>query len=371
MKGSFRLGSFAGIGLYVHWTFFILPAWIALSAYNQGYDTVTIGWNVLFILAIFACVTMHEYGHALVAKAYGFKTKNITLLPIGGLANMESIPDNPRQEFNIAIAGPLVNIVIGGLLYLYLMYTGGLLIELEDFMLGPANFLFVLMSANIFIAAFNLIPAFPMDGGRVLRALLAFRLSRTEATKITSAIGQFIAILFIIFGFFYNFFLIIIGLFVLFGARSEWFIEHSRFMLGEHKVKDILIHQFQKMEADDSLRAAVKVLLDSTEDHFLVMDEEKVVGTINREILLKAMEERPDTIPIREIMNTELNTLTPEMPLSEVYNPQKKTFRAQGQLMPVMQDNQLVGGLDLENIAEFIQLKTAINIRKSRVQPTQ
>ncbi len=365
MKGSFYLGSIAKIRLFVHWTFFILPAWIAMVAYNQGHSTETIAWSILFIFAIFLCVTLHEYGHALTAKVYGYKTKNITLLPIGGVANMETLPENPKQEFNIAIAGPTVNVVIAALLYGYLYFTNGLMIDLEDLTVGSGNFLFILMSANLFIAAFNMIPAFPMDGGRVLRALLAFRISRTDATRITSAIGQFIAVLFIIFGFFYNFFLIIIGLFVLFGARSEWFIEHSRFMLGEHKVQDILIHQFKKLSSDMTLGDVVRELLDSTETHFLVMQDDEVVGTLNKEIILKSVATHENSTPITAFMNTDLQTLSPDMPLSEVYNPQKKSFKVNGQLMPVMKDNQLIGVLDLENILEFIQLKTALKLRKA------
>lgn len=365
MKGGMRLGSVAGIGLYIHWTFFILPTWIAFSAYSQGYSANTIMWNIFFVLVLFLCVTLHEYGHALTAKHYGYKTRNITLLPIGGVANMEAIPKDPKQEFNIAIAGPLVNVLIASILYLYLSFSNGLLIELENFTIGHENFLFVLMSANLFIAAFNMLPAFPMDGGRVLRALLAFRISRTDATRITSAIGQFMAVIFILLGLFYNFFLIIIGLFVLLGARSEWFIEHSRFMLGEHKVADILIHQFKKLSSDSTLGEAVGELLDSTETHFLVMENEAVVGTINKDMIFKAVALYPNETPISDVMNRELYTLTPEMSLSEVYSPEKQRFKANGQLMPVMQNNRLVGVLDLENILEFIQLKTALKLRKS------
>lgn len=365
MKKSIYLGRIVGIKLFIHWSFFILPAWVALSAYNKGQGSEEILWNLLFIFTLFGCVTLHEFGHALVAKHFHYKTKNITLLPIGGVANMESLPEDPKQELAVAIAGPIVNVIIAILLYGYLAVTNNLLLELDEFELGQSNFLFVLMAANLFIAAFNMVPAFPMDGGRVLRALLALRLTRAASTQITSAIGQFIAVFFIVFGLFYNIILVLIGVFVLLGARSEWFIEHSRFILGEHKVGDILIHHYQAMKAEDHLDQAVLQLLDSTEDHFLVMEGQAAVGTINRSMILQAVESESKEARIRDVMDKELHFLTPETKLSEVYNPQKSKMKSNS-LMPVMENGDLIGVLDIENIAEFIQLKTALNLRKAK-----
>ncbi|MEQ6120741.1 site-2 protease family protein [Reichenbachiella sp. MALMAid0571] len=315
-------------------------------------------------MAIFLCITLHEFGHALVARKYNCKTRSITLLPIGGVASMEAIPENPKEELHVALAGPLVNLVIASFLYLGFLVFGNTMPAFDDVLvIGSHNFLFVLMYANFFIALFNMIPAFPMDGGRVLRAVLATRLSRTKATRITSVFAQVIAVLFILLGFIANFFLIIIGLFILITARSEWFLEHSRFMLQEHTVKDILIRHFKKMDASTSLDDAIKYLLNATEDHFLVMEDAKVVGSINRDILLKALEDNDPGIPIKEIMDKSPRILHPDDRLSDVYNPQKGSLKS-GYLMPVMKNEELLGVLDFENISEFIQVKTSLLKRK-------
>lgn len=364
MKGALFLGKYADIKVFLHWTFFILPVWVGISAFRQGYSWEAISWNILLVLAIFVCITLHEFGHALIARKYNCKTRSITLLPIGGVASMEAIPENPKEELNVALAGPLVNIVIATFLYLALSVFGSPTPSFDkDFVIGSDNFLYVLMYANFFIALFNMIPAFPMDGGRVFRALLAIKISRTKATRITAAFAQVIAVLFILIGFFYNFFLIIIGVFVLLGARSEWFVEYSRFMLREHTVKDILIHRYESMEAGSSIEDAVKHLLDSTEDHFLVMEEGKVVGTVNKEILLKGLDDHDSHVPVREIMDRSFRTLHPDDELSEVYNPQKGLLKS-GHLMPVIENGKLLGVLDFENIAEFIQVRTSLLRRK-------
>ncbi|MDY7096144.1 MAG: site-2 protease family protein, partial [Acidobacteriota bacterium] len=193
-RWSFRLGSLAGIPIYVHLTFFLIIPYIAFVAGGAGIAPVA--QALLLVLALFGCIVLHELGHALTARRYGIKTRDIILLPIGGVARLERMPRAPLQELWVAIAGPLVNVVIAILLYLYLRASGGLA-SLDQLQPESLSFAVQLFAANIFIVLFNLLPAFPMDGGRMLRALLATRMEYAKATRIAASIGQLMAFLFI------------------------------------------------------------------------------------------------------------------------------------------------------------------------------
>src|ERR1051326_20064 len=204
MKQSLRLATISGIKVSVHWTFLLLILWVIVSTYIRTKNMNNSMMMVIFILALFVCVVLHEFGHALTAKSFGIKTRSIVLLPIGGVAQIEELPEKPSQELWIAFAGPAVNVVIAGILYA-LMYILRLTPTLsEPLTLNQSNFMFYLFSANFALALFNLIPAFPMDGGRVLRAILSFSMNRDKATQISTFIGQVAAVAFVFLGLFYN-----------------------------------------------------------------------------------------------------------------------------------------------------------------------
>jgi Zn-dependent protease len=200
VKWSWKLGRVAGIDIYVHATFLLLLAWIGLVSYQRGGPSAAAS-GVLFILAVFASVVLHEYGHALTARRFGVQTRDIILLPIGGVARLERLPSDPRQELWVAIAGPIVTIVLAGVLYAILAATGGPT-SVEDILAINAPFLAQLMRINVWLAAFNLLPAFPMDGGRVLRAALAMRTDYVRATELAARVGKGFALLFGIVGLF-------------------------------------------------------------------------------------------------------------------------------------------------------------------------
>ncbi|MDZ7846532.1 MAG: site-2 protease family protein [Owenweeksia sp.] len=240
-KWSLYAGSYAGIKVFIHWSFWIIIAWIFMLHFQMGH-----GWSeglagAGFILALFGCVVLHEFGHALTAKKYGIPTHNITLYPIGGVASLDKMPDKPGQELAVALAGPAVNVVIAGGLYLWLASSGGLITLTEMDHMGGDNFWFSLMVANVVLAGFNLIPAFPMDGGRVLRALLAYRMDKFQATNIAARVGQFMAIIFVFLGFFTNFWLVFIGLFIYLGAGGEVAYGRQKHALRGLKVMDVMI----------------------------------------------------------------------------------------------------------------------------------
>jgi Zn-dependent protease/predicted transcriptional regulator len=357
MNCSLNLGKYFGIKVSIHWTFLLLIGWIVWRESRRGSSTEEIIWVVLFVLTIFLCVTLHEFGHALTARRYKINTLDITLLPIGGLARLESMPEKPAQELAVAIAGPMVNIVIAMMLFPFIINKLNVdyISTLEG--IGKQTFLLNLFSVNIMLALFNMLPAFPMDGGRVFRALLSFRLQRHVATKIAAAAGQTLAVGFIISGFFFNPFLIFIGLFIFLGAQAETNLTTNKFMLAGYKVADVSMSNFGVIEADDALSKAVSLLLDGQSKNFIVMQNNTVVGTLSRDELIKGLTMHGKEVTVSTCMNSKVVLLNAETPLEEAYQLMQQQSQV---LLPVMKNDMLVGALDLENILEFIMVKHAV-----------
>lgn len=356
MKNSLQLGRIAGISVSVHWTFLLLVGWIVWREYSKGNTIDGILWTLLFVLAIFLCVTLHELGHALAARRYHIKTLDITLLPIGGVARLEHMPEKPAQELWVALAGPLVNVIISILLLplVVIQILHGNLENLQQ--IGKNSFLLNLFSVNIFLTIFNLLPAFPMDGGRVFRALLTFKLPHHVATRIAAIVGQMMAVLFVVAGFFVNPFLILIGFFIFLGAQAEADMSASKFALTGYKVNDVRMNNFSKISAHDTLDVPISILLDGQCKNFIVVDEDKVVGTLSRDELIKGLSQKGKEARVAEIMNPQVISLDADMPLEAAYQLMQQHART---LLPVMKDNRLAGALDLENILEFLMIKNA------------
>ncbi|RYD80599.1 MAG: hypothetical protein EOP53_07825 [Sphingobacteriales bacterium] len=233
MRGSFLLGRILGINVYIHFSFFFIFIWRAYTAYTEeGRDIYGVLFECAIVAGVFACVLMHEYGHALAARKYGIPTKQITLLPIGGVAQLQRMPQKPKQELWVAIAGPLVNVAIALILLpiVLLQFPPNHFLTEAYIDILIDSFTGRMLIVNIVLLLFNLLPAFPMDGGRVLRALLGFWLTFKKATTIAARVGQLMAIGFIIAGFYFNFFLILIGLFVIFGAEMELRMARKKYL---------------------------------------------------------------------------------------------------------------------------------------------
>lgn len=355
MKGAFKIGSIAGINLFIHWTFSILIAYIVFSNYRAGQSTEQIIWSVIFILSIFVTVLMHELGHALTAKRFNIITKDITLLPIGGLARLESIPEKPKEELIVAIAGPAVNIAIALIIGLFITIPDAKdLNEQLSSGVNSSNFFLAFYFVNLWLALFNFIPAFPMDGGRVLRALLAMKFERHIATNIAARIGQILALGFIFLGFYYNLFLIFIGLFIMFSAQAEAEYTQIKSMLKGYKVKDVLMKNYQELDAGEKIKTAVQMLLNGQSKNFLVTENHKPVGTLSRNEIIKTLSEHGENELIRNAMNSNLIFLNTDSPLEEAF---QKAQQNKSTLMPVMENDKLIGTLDTENILEFIMVK--------------
>ena len=357
MKGSFKLGSIAGIGIFIHWSFTLLIAYIVYSNYRSGHNAEQIMWAVIFILSIFVTVFLHELGHALAAKKYNIKTKDITILPIGGLARLERIPEKPKEELIVAIAGPAVNIALALItgLFITLPEIKELTIQLSGGV-NQSNFFLNFFIVNIWLAIFNLIPAFPMDGGRVLRAILSMKVERHIATKIAARIGQLLAVGFIFLGFYSNPFLIFIGLFIILGAQGEVEMTKAGFMLRGIFVKDIVMKHYETIDENDIVENAVKQLLNGQCKNFLVTSQNNPVGSLSRDEIIEALSNNGNRATIHAVMNKSPLRLSVQEPIEAAY---QKMLGNKNGLAIVYDNQQFVGVLDLDNILEFIMIKNA------------
>jgi Zn-dependent protease/predicted transcriptional regulator len=356
MKNSLFIVKIAGIKIFIHWTFPIIIFWIIFSNLRMGLNAEQIIWSVVFILALFICVTLHELGHALAAKRYQIKTKDITLLPIGGVARLEKMPDKPMQELVVALAGPAVNFVIMIILIIFLRLT-----KLPtDFSVittvSADNFLLSLAIINLWLAVFNLIPAFPMDGGRVLRALLSLRLNRISATKIAANIGQALAVVFVFLGFFNNPFLLFIGIFIFLGATIEYEQVKTGSVLKGYTVEEVTMKDIPVLKRKDTVGIAVERLLNGQSKNFLVMDEDTPFGTLSREGIIKALQSHSKDVFVEEVIERNIISIDASKPIEEAFVLMQVNKHP---LLIVSKNNLLYGVIDMENILEYIMIKNA------------
>jgi Zn-dependent protease/predicted transcriptional regulator len=356
MKYALSLGKIAGIKISVHWTFAILMLWIVVSGIRSGLNVIQIFWSLLFIVSIFGCVVLHELGHALAAKRYKIKTVDITLLPIGGIARMESLPENAWEELMVAIAGPLVNFMIAILVLPFVSFPETIINAEEMTTVNAGNFMISFFAVNLTLGIFNLVPAFPMDGGRVLRALLSFRYKRTVATRVAATVGQVLAIGFVFAGFFSNPFLVFIGFFIFIGAQTEADFVEAKSMLKGYRIKDVLMRNCQTISPTDTIKSAAQALLEGQARNFLVMSGAKPAGTLSREEIIKALSKGRENETVQNSMNRELLLLDVETPLEEAFQLMQCSGKS---LSPVMNNSELAGTVDLENILEFIMIQNA------------
>jgi Zn-dependent protease len=340
----------------MHATFLLLIFFILGLYLHEGRTLEGALGGVLFVLVIFACIVLHELGHALTARRYGIRTRDITLLPIGGLARLERMPDVPIQELWVALAGPAVNAVIAGGLYAGALIAG-ISPRVEPFHWLGGNFLNRLMVVNLWLLGFNLIPAFPMDGGRVLRAILATRMEYTRATVLASRIGQAIAYVFGFVGLFTDPFLLFIALFVWMGAEQEAAMVQVHTSLGGIPVQRAMLTDFRTLNPDDSLQTAIDHTLAGWQQDFPVVFGDHVLGILTREDVLRAIARQGSDVHVREAMKREFDAVDShdmlESALAVLHDCKCRS-------LPVVHDGQLVGMLTTDNVGEFLMIQSAL-----------
>jgi len=356
VKWSWKLGEYAGIGVYVHATFLILIGWVALAHWTESGSLPQVVSGVAFILALFACVVLHEFGHALVARRFGIRTRDITLLPIGGMARLERMPEDPRQELLVAVSGPAVSVAIAVALFGWLRVTSAWE-PLDRLSLTGGSFLERLMMVNLFLAAFNMVPAFPMDGGRVLRSLLAMRMEYTRATHLAANLGQGLALLLGLLGLLTNPFLVFIALFVWIGAAQEASLAQMTSALSGIPIGRVMLTDFQALESGDPLSRAAELILRGSQPDFPVVDGGRVVGVLTRSDLILALSERGPSSRVADAMQREFQT-------ADSFEMLDKAFARLQQCgchtLPVTHDGRLVGLITMDNLGEFVRIQAAL-----------
>ncbi|WP_165222786.1 site-2 protease family protein [Aquisphaera insulae] len=358
MSWSLKLGRVAGIPIFVHWTFLILLGWIMLAQWGQNHELTAALAGGLFLITLFACVVLHELGHALMAQRFGVPTSDITLLPIGGVARLQRIPEHPGQELAIAAAGPAVNVAIALVLYLGfgVPFPGTLddAAHLERGAFWPR-----ILEVNVFLVAFNLIPAFPMDGGRMLRALLAMRLPYAKATRLAASIGQALAIGFAFVGIQSNPMLMLIALFVWIGAEAEARQVEDRMALRGLRVRDAMLTDFHTLNPSDSLGRAADLLLAGTQHDFPVATpgDSEFRSILTRADLMAGLASAGRESPVSDHAVTEL----PAFDVSSDLEQAVASLRDQQlRCLQVTERGRTVGLLSLENVGEFLLVRSAL-----------
>lgn len=311
---------------------------------------------VLFICAVFACVLIHEIGHSLIARRFGEQAKSITLLPIGGVASLEEMPEKPSQEIAMAIVGPFINLAIAAILFILVGRWAGI---------GAPNlypnttqeFFSGLIGVNIILALFNLIPAFPMDGGRVLRGILALKMDYIRATSTAVFVGQAVAMIFIFYGIFFNWWLALIGVFIYMGAGSEKQHVMLRSVLHRVPAGEAMATDFRTLKPDEPLSRALEHVYHGCQEDFPVVANKSIQGILTRNRMLSAIHESSTGVRVSEVMDRDFISVDLKTPLDDVYS----RLRSSGKTAAaVLEGGRLKGMLCLDGISRYFMIQSAL-----------
>jgi Zn-dependent protease/CBS domain-containing protein len=357
MDWSVNIGSIAGTVIRLHVTFLLFLGWIFFASYASGGPQAAFS-SLAFMLLLFSCVVAHEFGHIFMARRFGVTTPTVTLLPIGGVAQLERIPEKPWEEFLVAVAGPAVNVVIAVALVMLFgaSIDGRNLAGMDNAAVGMLD---RLAAVNVFLVLFNMIPAFPMDGGRVLRAALASRLGYVRATEIAATIGQLTAFGLGFIGLFGNPLLIFIAIFVYLAAASEAQLVAVRAMSRGVPIGAAMITQFATLSTDAPIDEAVETLLRTSQNEFPVVDAGgQPVGVLGRNDLIRAIKQHGPDATVAEAMTSPLPIVSHRATLDEAFRVlQEKAAPAVG---VVDAGGRLTGLVTSETIADMLMVSKAL-----------
>ncbi len=378
MRWAYRIARVSGIDIKVHVTFLAI---VLLFGANWGvqHGAAGFGFGVLLVAALFVCVTLHELGHSVAAQAFGINVREIILLPVGGVAFLERTPSKPIQEFAVAVAGPLVNVMIAVLLVPLVVLTGGMnvlsgsvMVQGSTVDLSLNTLLLWLLEANVLLVLFNLIPAFPLDGGRILRALLAMRFGGRRATRVASRIGQGFAILMGVVGLlFFDLFLILIAVFIYFGARQESSQEEASTVLSTQRVGDAYNKHVLTLEVGDRIGKVLDYVLTSYQPDFAVLQGERLLGVVTRDDALRAVANGPTEtympdVYVTTIMRRDVVRVSADDTLEEV---RRAMLEQNTRVVAVYEADMYLGLINMDDIAEAFAVLSFLERYGRRDQP--
>ena len=368
MGWSWRIARLFGIDIYVHFTFVLLLAYVGIIHYLAHYDLLEALMGVMLMVLLFSIVVLHELGHALTARRFGIRTRDIILLPIGGVARLERIPEKPVQELLVAVAGPAVNVVLALLFFAaFAAITGdaGKLLEFPKSMTASdlLQTLRWLFWVNVVLVVFNMLPAFPMDGGRVLRAVLAMNMDYSRATDIAARIGQGMAVLFGLLGLLFNPWLLFIALFVWIGAEQEAAMTRQKAALWGIPVSAAMITNFQTLSPQDTLADAARAILAGYQEDFPVVENGQLLGVLTSSDIIRGLAELGPQASVAEVMRRDCMTASPyEMVETVLLRMQHDNCP----VVPVVVQGQIVGLLTPANVGEYIFIRRALEQARRR-----
>lgn len=360
LERSFTLGRYAGIPVKVHWTFGLLFLFIIYIGVESHKTTLEQIFFILTFLTLFFCVVLHEYGHALTARLFNVHTRDIIISPIGGVARLERLPVKPKEELLVAIAGPMVNVVIAILCFIGIASFAGMehfiINEQSDQIDSFPKFVVAVFFINVVLFFFNLIPAFPMDGGRILRALLSMKLGKTKSTKIASIIGKMFAVGFMFYGLYISHYvLVVIGGFIFFMANTENKQVILEDRLHSTKIDDIKRSEYTTLYLHDKMEKAVNLSLQQQENNFLVADlEGKLIGILHNLFIRDAIQDERTHEPVSTFTSTKFHVFTPDM---SIYEARHKMNELGLSIVGVgNSEEELVGVIDHDSIVHFMRM---------------
>ncbi|NND07189.1 MAG: site-2 protease family protein [Saprospiraceae bacterium] len=362
-SSAYKIAEVWNIPIRVHWTFGFFFLWIAYLGNRAGMDLSGTIMLCVFAIALFFCVVLHELGHAMMARRYQVKTKDIIISPIGGLARLMRMPNKPRHELLIAIAGPAVNFVIALVIGLgLLLFTSKGLLPTGDpsrIFNDLSNFLPALFGLNLLLIVFNLIPAFPMDGGRIFRALLSMRWSRIRATQIATVLGQAIALAFVMWGFYRgDFILAFIGIFVFFSAANEFKMVKADKLLTDTRASDVLRRDFTRIYIDEKMSRVIDLVEKGEEKDFVVLNEwHNVVGVLHEEFILAAKQANAGDAYVEDYLSDRFEEVPDHLDLKVLFH----LFQHRGySIIPVMEIGRMIGVIDRTTLNTYISDRTKL-----------
>jgi Zn-dependent protease/CBS domain-containing protein len=359
MRWSWKIGQLVGIDLRIHVTFLLLIGWVLRNYWTGGNSIRAMLGGFGFVAALFACVVLHELGHAVTARKFGIRTREITLLPTGGVARLARIPGDPKHELWVALAGPAVNLVVAATLYGWLAFTHGW-VPLDHLTVAAGPFVERLLLANTLLALFNLIPAFPMDGGRALRALLASRMPYPRATQFAVTVGQGLALVFGIVGLFTSPLLLLVCFWVWVGASQEAGAAEIRWALSGTPAQAVMLTNFQELESGDTLADAVRLTLRGSQDDFPVVEQGRVIGILTRIDLLLALAEFGQDYPVTAAMRSGFVIAESTEMLETIF---ERLQADNCHTLPVVHNSLLAGLITMDKLGEYVLIETSMQKR--------
>ena len=360
-KGTIQIAKVAGIPIRLHWSFLLIFLWVGYNAWLEQLPWKGFLFLQFYVLILFLCVVMHEYGHALTARKFGNKTRDILLTPIGGIARLESISEKPMQELLIAIAGPAVNFGIVILIGIYLFTFGGYSVFNIGMFFSPEfwkynnDFLPLILKSNLILGLFNFIPAFPMDGGRILRALLSFKWPRLKSTLLAARLGQICAIGFL----FYavsegHWMLCLVGFFIFVTAGTELKQVKWESILGTYTAQELMDRNIHQIQVYETMQAPIDLASKGIENNYLAFEEDRLAGVLPYNRIVYCLKNNLGNEPVYKIMNTSWNKANVNESIKTIFHQMQTSGL---NLIPVFKDEVIVGVLEETQIKRFVELK--------------